>query len=124
MRSIIIELMKKWGIRLVLGEICKFLRKSNQPGDGRLASDIEEAVRAFDRRKKGSKSRYAGQITGLVLPHSMSDIIIGLIKRWGIRMVLLEIIDILTQSNDANDRQLGEDLATALNKYDRNVQWH
>ena len=124
MRSIIIELMKKWGIRLVLGEICKFLRKSNQPGDGRLASDIEEAVRAFDRRKKGSKSRYAGQITVLVLPLSVSDIIIGLIKRWGVRMVLLEIIDILTQSNDANDRQLGEDLTTALNKYDRNVQRH
>lgn len=48
----------------------------------------------------------------------MKDIIAKLLKEWGVKLVLREMISILKNSDDANLKKLSVDLQTALSNYE------
>lgn len=49
----------------------------------------------------------------------IKSIIVDLIRRWGIKMILKEIVDVLRSAKDENDRALGRDIARAVEEYER-----
>ena len=49
----------------------------------------------------------------------IKSIIVDLIRRWGIKMILKEIVDVLRSAKDENDRALGCDIARAVEEYER-----
>ena len=57
MKSIILELLRKYGIKLVLREIVDMLRNTRKDNEERLAVDIEEAMRAYERREQGKRKK-------------------------------------------------------------------
>lgn len=48
----------------------------------------------------------------------MKKIILELFKKWGIRLVLREIVDILRDSDDKNEQKLGKNIKEALKEYE------
>lgn len=49
MKNIIKNLLKEWGIKLVLGEIVDILRDMSDAPSQRLANDIRKALDTYDR---------------------------------------------------------------------------
>lgn len=52
----------------------------------------------------------------------MKDIVAGLIKKWGVKLVLKELISVLNNSNDDSLNKLAKELQTALDKWERGEQ--
>jgi hypothetical protein len=62
------------------------------------------------QRRKNIKNKYG---------EDMKSIIIDLIRQFGIKVILSEIIKIVQAGSTAADRNLAEDLDKALQRYDR-----
>lgn len=56
MGDIIGELIKKWGIKKILELLANQLRKSETRRDRRLADDLEEAIKRYDRDGKNDNA--------------------------------------------------------------------
>jgi len=50
MKSIIVELIKKFGIKLLLREVAAALSSSKDKNERLLGEDIDVAVKAYERR--------------------------------------------------------------------------
>lgn len=51
----------------------------------------------------------------------IKSIIVDLIRKWGIKMILKEIVDVLKAAKDENERRLGRDIGEAVEAYERRV---
>ena len=52
----------------------------------------------------------------------MKDIVANLLKEWGVKLVLKEMIAILKNSNDKSLQKLAAELKTALDNYENREQ--
>ncbi|HVI42715.1 MAG TPA: hypothetical protein VM577_19045 [Anaerovoracaceae bacterium] len=52
----------------------------------------------------------------------MKDIVANLLKEWGVKMVLKEMISFLKKSNDKSLLKLADDLKVALDNYENREQ--
>lgn len=48
----------------------------------------------------------------------MKNVLIGLIRKWGVKLVLREIADILRDGND-REKRLSNDLKEALDRFEK-----
>lgn len=47
----------------------------------------------------------------------MKDIIVGIIKKWGVKLVLSEIADVLMSGGNEKEKQLARDIREALDRF-------
>ena len=56
MKSIIVQLLKEWGVKAVLNELISFLKKTDDLSLVELSQDLQASLRRYeDREKKAAK---------------------------------------------------------------------
>lgn len=56
MKSIIVQLLKEWGVKAVLNEFISFLKKTDDLSLVELSQDLQASLRRYeDREKKAAK---------------------------------------------------------------------
>lgn len=52
MKSIIVQLLKEWGVKAVLNELISFLKKTDDLSLVELSQDLQASLRRYEEREK------------------------------------------------------------------------